>query len=376
MAEQKVMSGMLGFTSVNFGAGMYYTLLNDASNNTRVAYQIFMQENKTLTQVDIYIRDVAGTQANRKCVAYIYNCNADGKPGSLITNGTSNEAANFDTGWLSLTWTAGSRPTLSANTCYWIILKNTAASSTVDYFSLLNGNVHPYIQSGEITPGPLGYYFYMSNNGGSTWWLGIGGGASFKSHYDDGTFGGLPIQWGSTFWTCVIYGTNEVGVQFTLPANCNLNVRGARLMCQKVGTLPSNPVIKLYTGSTPSLAATTNQCPPHIGSAGGPPDVRGFFSSQVQLSGGTVVTLTCKLSGSDGDINNALVLCYNSVKNDSDCIAMIPWGCKLIYYNGSWNIYANNLWSGFGLILDTDGEFYSGGGGGVNPIFSRIRSGF
>lgn len=375
MTEQKILSGMLGFTSPNLGAGMYYSILNDSSNNTRVAFQLFMQESKTLTQVDIYVRNVYGTQANRKCVLYIYDCNADGKPGSLITNGTSNEASNFGTAWLSLTWSSGSRPSLSANTCYWIIIKNTATSSTVDYFSVVNGNCGPYIQSGGITSDPLGYYYYLSNNGGSTWWYGIAGGAAFKSYYDDSTFGGLPLQWGGTYWSPAIYGSNEVGVQFTLPANCNLNVRGARLCCERGGALPSNPVIKLYTGSTPSLVATSNQCPPHIGTAGGPCDVRGYFSSQIQIAGGTIITLTCKLSGSDGDVNNCLALCYMQMKNDSDCIAMIPWGCKLIYYNGSWGTYADYVWSGFGLILDTDGEFCNSSGAG-GPIFSRIRSGF
>jgi hypothetical protein len=355
---------VLGFSWPGFYFGMG-SAGNLNAANTYTAFGLYMQEaSNTLASVDLYINSIQLT-GNQITVEVWSADSLTLKPSSIIANGGSTPTSVTATGWLNVPF--GTPPTLAANTFYWIVCKNTNGTPGTYYFALRQGSATPFVMGGMIA-NSYGHCAICGCSAG-VWGAPSGGRALYRANFGDSTFDGMPLE--NTGFMSSVYGSRESGVQFTTPANVNLNVIGVRLPVFRYSGDTYTFAFKMYTGASPALLATTNYSLGQSYAAGSAYDNVNFFSSSQQIPAGTVVTLT--LYNPSGDSTHYVESYYLKVK--ADATSIIPMSAQQAEnLSGSW-AYTSGQFPPFALILDPATPYYSGGGVG-SPIFSRIRSGF
>lgn len=208
-----------------------------------------------------------------------------------------------------------------------------------------------------------------STNSGGAWTATHNGIAGYRLQFSDGTYDGLPVQ-AIVQGADKAYGpSNEVGVQFTMPAGPTYNVRGAAFFVQQAGSPTGNVIYKLYQNGA-YVATTLGVAPGDPFASSGYGYVPDYFSSDITLNPGDVVTLTLADSATDTSSNYFLHRCEYQFATDVNTQALMPFEGtlkKVTTTNGSsgsptFATTATSIFP-FALLLDTAGEFAVTGAG-------------
>lgn len=342
------------------------TQLNAAA--TWLAISFIANDAKTLSTIRAYVVALAGTLGANDITCDLYDSTGtNGAPGSAIETGKVPTATITGAGWYTFT---GFSTALTANQQYWLVFKNvngTPASNYCNMRSVTNLRM-PYLLGSSAAR--FNWARAASVNSGSTWSIATGS-PCIRIGYGDGSFDGMPLSNVAAAGSGDgIYGSNESGVKFTSPANAYLNARGvAFLFNGKTGSPAGLPRFGLWTGSSPvNQGYTTDLLSTSITGAQA---VKAYFASTITINPNTVCRLTCGEDTNSDTSSNRYNLDEFIWDTDSNSELLLPWDgtCVKTYYNGSsWTDTAGSIF-GHALILDTSGEFASGGGSGGGIIF-------
>jgi hypothetical protein len=343
--------------------------------NRWLAFGFVPDQSKTLTKVRVFLSGVTGTLAATDFFCDIFSDNA-GVPNATLTSGAGATIAVTASGWYEFTLSVA----LTAGVQYWAVLKNvngTPASNFPTVFYTVNATSRPRAGSDSTK------YGWAKNHttDGTTWPNGGGVAAGYRIGFSDSSYLGAPIQTTGVDATNLIFGANEVGVSFTMPAAGAISVSGLGFVTfTPAGTPTGNLRFKLYTGplSGPTLIDTTYAIPVANAKAIGQGWINAHFSTLRTLTPGTVVTVSMSNSAADSSAN-----CYRAANytwdSDANSLALLPFqGTALEVAStntgASFSTVANKIIP-FALLLDSASEFVNNGAGGSTPL-SRIFTGF
>lgn len=344
------------------GTGNATLTLNSATAWLTMGFQSDLA--KTLARVRVFCTNVTGTPAPQ---VDVYS-DVGGVPTTILATSTTTSPSPIAAGWVDFGGAStGLNLAITAGVQYWAVLKNLAGSPASNRYTLGFGvpGTMPIQPGGGIAT--QGWNRLVTSGSFGTPQLGVAG---MRLEYTDGTYDGFPISDISTSAN-LVYDANEAGVRFTVPPGATWNVRGAVMWSGKTGSPTGNLRFKLHTGSTPSLQATSLDILPGTVAANGP--YTAYFPSTVALSPGTVVTLAASNSAADDGSN-----CYRSpalYTFDTSAGALKPLldtlQSAVSTDSGASFALTATKFTPFGLLLDTDGPFAAGGGGG--NTYSRGR---
>jgi hypothetical protein len=363
MANELRSANCLGFWTQAPANSMLSLALNGAAGATWLALGFVPLANKQVNTVRAYMNLQTGTLQAGDISCDIYSDN--GNP--LASLGTTTTMSAFpgagNAGWC--TFTFASAVTVTSGTQYWAVFKNpntVSGNSTIQYPTWQYGNAATApSQIGGTTPS-FGWSKKQSTNSGGAWATFVYGSCGYRIGYNDGTYDGFPTQ-NLAAGTDKIFGNTEVGVKFTSPLNANYNVVGVCMNIGKTGAVGSF-YYNIYQVS--SLIASTNSIAgANVGAGSYLP---AYFSSPVTLLPNTVYRVTA----SQGAAGTSSIYCTQNLENfmdgDANSLALLPFSqtgqlMKTIW-NGSTFSDTNTSIFPFALLLDTNGEFGSAGGGG------------
>lgn len=315
---------------------------------------------KTLSSVRAFLSATSGTLIASDLTCSLYS-NSAGSPGSSIEGPKSCGSAPSGSAWYD--WT-GFSTALTGGTQYWLVFKNangTPASNfpTFRLIASLGGIIVGATVFGDSRK--------TSADSGSTW-AGTSNSqiAGFRLGFSDGSYAGLPLSNFAVSGSGVgVYSARELGSRFTTPSNGKLRVAGLfKSVNAKTGTPTGNARLRLYTGSSPSLLATTDSLL-SVPDITGVSIIQGYFSTVQTLDPGTVVRVVLsETTQSDASTNR-----FNSnvftVDTDSNSLALMPFGGFVqTYFDGSSWAETNSALIPCGLLLDDGaGEFAASASG-------------
>ena len=351
-----------------FGPGATTTQLNAAA--TWLAFGFIPRISKTINKVRVFVSAVAGTLAATDLTCDVYS-DTPGQPNASLGS-TSNIGGTAPTGagWIEF---QGLSVALTSGTQYWLVFKNVNAVPGT------NNATYRYVTSGidlvfaakATSLKAAGACVDTTTNSGSAWTAANNLVAGFRIGYSDSSYEGLAIS-NVAAGTDNIFGSNEVGVKFTSPANAILNVQGIAFTAESVGTPTGNLRFRLYNNTT--LLATTDNLVCSIPTATLGDWCASYFSSDQVIQPGTTLRATMSDSAADSSSN-----CFKSgnevtVDTDANSLALLPFQGTLqkTTFNGTTWTDTNSSIMPFALILDSAGEFASSGG----MIQSRVFTGF
>jgi hypothetical protein len=315
---------------------------------------------------------VSAVSASPALTPSLYS-DANGAVGTLIETGTASgtlSAATWNTlGGFTVT------SNLTAGAQYWVVLTCTAGTSATVAYSYSSNYSFPPIAATSVAPGAWGNTLASSTNNGSTW-AGTSRAATvgFRLGFTDGTddaYTGVPIVGfvpanGASEKLYTNSGSaQEFGVQFTSPSNAILKVRGVVMAIKNISAT-GDLRYRLYTGSSPSLVATTLTIP-HIVIATSSSNVYiAFFATAQTINPNTVVSVTAGNTAADSS-SAYLSTVKSSIDTDANSLPLFPFGgLKSINYTaGAWQAPKNTEVVPFWLILDSSGEFGTQASGGA-----------
>lgn len=323
---------------------------------TWLAYGFVLPEAKTLSKVQVRVSAVNGTLDGDDLTAEVYSDNAAASPpvpnaslaSSATVTSTPTAAANVEF--------TGFSYALSAATQYYIVLKNAAAVPGTNYptYTFNNGAAAAlYVANGLQS----GWHKLHSTDSGTTWGTRSGGAPHMRLEFSDSTFFGLPFTTISNAGSAVgVYSAREYGGIFTFPSNWPpTKIWGLGCYLRRQGTPTAQPFFKLYSGSTPSLVASTGLL--NEGLTNGV-YVTAYFSALQTLSPGVVYRMVLAEDTNSDTSSNYWSSTFQSIMNDANSKAMMPFGTMHeTYYNGStWAEDTTNLpW--FWAVVDSATPF-------------------
>lgn len=336
---------------------------NFNSGTTWRARGLNLSEGKTINEVRVYCSGKTGTPADTDIHLKLRTSSTSGGPTNSDTEDRTLTATPSCPGWIEAT---GYSTALTASTQYYIVINNSHGTPASNYVTLAAVRRITYHSLGGGVAGDRagfsGWSLATSSDSGATWASGnsIGGAAGMRIGFSDGTFAGLPISAQNKDSTNQIYDTREAGVYFTTPSTYpTMNVAGISFSINWSGTKPANLRYRLYAGT--SLVATTQTANDEDIVADG--WVPLYFSSIQTLSPNTLyrVVAGAVTGGSSGNAYNLNGYTWDS---DADSTAMLPYGLRGTYYNGSsWAESSTQVYP-FAVLLDTGstGPFTTSGG--------------
>ncbi len=381
MSQQHRSALFLGFLNVNGNTVSTFALNTAASGGfsaSWLAYSWNPSESKTLNAVKVFCSAVAGTLAATDLVCDIYSDTAGTGPNASLATSSTVTATPTTAAWVEFT---GFSLALTAGTQYWIVLRNANAAPATNAPTYRYGQVGAFVAAGagDSNAGFGCNAVKTSVNSGGAWSSSTSTySCGWRVQYSDGTYDGLPISnIAAPAAASGAFGKQAVGVQFVTPQNAVLNVRGVQLFFTKSGT-PGNAVYKLYNAST--LLGTTTAIP--VGNVSTGRMYAALFSSTLTVNPGTTLNLVvADLTTADTNSNRYQLLQY-AVDNDANSFALMPCSGTLRlttttdYTAGSPSFSTDQTFVvPFSLILDSTGEFASGGGSG-GVVGTRIFTGF
>lgn len=390
-ANQMYAPGFIGFSpSASYLPALSAQALNAAA--TWLALGFIPEQAKTLDNVRAYESLLNGVvlSANFTC-----ECQTDsgaGLPSGSIVSGGGPQGAT--TTLASTTWIQwdGFTASLTAGAQYWLVFKNTQAVPGTNYPTLrYHYGVWPRWLNGGADSSPVwGWMTRLSTNSGVGWAaFTIQDTAGYRIGYSDSTYDGLPFSAIAASSTGLAYRTSgsasfEVGFKATTPANATLKVKGIHFVVTN-GTGVGPLKFRLYSGSSTSactLTAETATIP--TGNIGANVPITLYFTSPVQLTGGTVIRCTLADTSSTGTNTKYFVPIEMTLDTGSYPSALLAFDgtmTKCHTVNGA-SAVGNSPGSAFtdvavgtfaqfgGLVLDTNGEFAASGGGGAAELVS------
>lgn len=360
MTLQLMCPQLLGWMPRTPSNGTATFALDQADGGELHAYAFIAPASLPLNKVRAYVSAIAGTKANISVTCKL-TADVNGYP---PTDGSSLDGprtvGNLAAGWWE--WTDFTY-TLTAGTRYWLVFKNTSAAPNTDYPTFRYGVNETWAMPYLGTRGEWSLARGASTTDGATWGTNTIGICGFRCELNDsGTprYFGTPIQsLGLVASSVGVYATREVGVKFTTPANCRVNVRGMCMFTTKVGT-PDDLELRLYTGNT--LTAEAAVIP--ASKIGGSAYYSAMFAAAVTLQPATAYRAVIGNSGAGGDTSNYYRTVSYTIENDANSKALFPWGSRRCYFDGSsWDDTVDTEIVPWGLILDSEGEFATAGSG-------------
>ena len=342
--------------------------------NSWCALSFVLSENKYLSEVRGFCNGVLGSMGVNDATCTIYS-DLWGAPGVALQS-SNTISTTLATGFRS--WT-GFSLSITAGVKYWAVWKNVNGTpGTNNYIIGSNSNAGmQYFGTGI-------YWMFCrgtTSDGGLTWAVGSNY-VSLRLGFTDGTYAGNPI--GGNQSNANIFGPNQAGSKFTVPANCSPNMRGiAFYFGSRNGVSSGRLLMDLWSGSSgaPQRVRTTQPIAPTN------PAVSGWAAAYFDPAPGDVapgvVTLTpgavYRVTARDIDGDNSLN-CYrvgqNAIDTDANSLPLFPMDgtCRSTSTTDGINFVENNaLMSPFALLLDTNGAFASTGGGGTSVFGSGKR---
>lgn len=374
MAVRGIWNGTPFGCSLNFSSSGSTTTLNSAG--TWIACGFTVPEALTLNNARMCFGVKTGTIVAADVTASLYSTTATSgstifKPNALLDGPRNCDSAPTAVGFYSF---SGFTYALSANTLYWIVIKNVHATPASNYprvmYNTIKGHNYNYA-AGNST-----IYDQLTTDSGTTW-TNSGRHQSLRVGFSNGDYYGClfgSASFSTTAGGYGVYSTREEGMKFTTPANVALNVRGVGIAAGGFsGTPTGEPRIRLYTGSTPTLIATANCFRKPSGQYY--PQVE-WFDDVYTIDPETVVRITLGETTQSDTSSNYYRTNLIPLDTDSNSVGLLPYGACATYYNGtSWSDSSSNLIPAW-LILDDQGEFTASGGGGGSVRFPRTLTGF
>ncbi len=374
--NQKLSPLIYGFMPSTLGLSSTIAL---SATATWVAFSFVPDQGSQLSKVKLYCNTKTGTLASTDCTCDLYS-DASGIPNASIESRSSITSAVASATWVE--WT-GFSTTLTAGTRYWLVFKNangTPASNFPTWFYSASGL--GWNASGVAT-GVLGWGWdcVQTANSGSAWATQLKNMAvGPRLEFSDGTFAGMPVSdvnrpsgAASGF---MAFGKQEVGVKITLPTNASLNIAGLAFGLAKTGT-PGAVRFRLYDGTT--LLGTTQSIPVANITSNNLFYVA-YFSSPIAVTASTVLRAVVGDATSGDTSSNGYGIGIYTVENDSNSKLLKPFGGSMSFTKCTDNTAVSftetdTAFVPMALLLDTNGEFNSSGGGGLagNPLGGFIR---
>lgn len=358
----------VGYMPNSPGADNATCATNVASDLSRCAFGFILPSSCTINEIDIYLSGVSGAPLAAETRLDIFDSTAAGIPNASVANDvldsnpTSSAVNLFD----DFSYAA------SAHTQYWAILKNTNATSTVNYVTVRRsaGGATP-VFGGTGANKLWGFSDIESSDGGTTWGSQFVNQSAIYILCASGAKYGIPVHNTTVDTTNKIYSTREFGAQFTIPAtDPTYNVSGIECAGYLTGTAPAGGARgRLYTGSSPSFLATTQTIAASAFVAAAYNVNKFYFAADQVLASGTVVTLTMG-AVSGGDASNYYAGIKGNIFPTAGPESLGPFAgtYKQAYYDGSSWAYDASFWPQCALILNKAAPFTVSSGGlkGVN----------
>lgn len=336
--------------------------LNAAAN--RMAFAFVPQANTSLSACRFYNGTKSGTGGTITCQLF-------GDSGGIpnITGGALDTLTVGTISGNSFVNCTGGTTALTAGTQYWVVIANTDASPATNSIQIWYGNT-------GTTPTWYGCDTATSSNSGTSW-LSNRYGAGMRFDFADGTYWGTPLNGnfsgtGITGGIGAVNSTNEMGVQFTTPANVKLNTAGAAMYWQPIGTPTGGVLFKLYDASHALLAQTYSLSNAESKAVSAVVKSRLWVPSTDSVGANGIYTLQPSTTytitmaeTTNSDTSSNIYRPYGYAwDTDANSTPLIPWSMQLDYFNGTtWTQFANKFLP-FALLLATGDEFTSTGGGG------------
>lgn len=290
--------------------------------------------------------------------------------GTVVESATETGAISAAT-WVTHTF-AGTTA-LTEGVQYWIFLVRTAGTSATVQCDNMTKTGWGYGMGGSSAGSGYSHGFVSVGtvDSGTAWATApVARVAGFRVGLTDGTdtaYLGVPtgIATAAVGATEKLYtntgAAQEVGSQFTLPSGTSIKVRAISMYIKK-NTTPSGSVrFRLYTGSSPSLQATSTLIPPGVITNGAV--YTAYLSSSITIAGGTVVTVTAGNDSADSSSAYHYTL-KNAIHDDADSKALLLFGgVQAAKLSGTTWTYVDTEMVPFTLILDTSGEFSASSAG-------------
>jgi hypothetical protein len=316
----------------------------------------------TLSKVKFFVSAVGGTLGAGDITVELYDSTTAGLPSSSLQASTTITAYPVGAAWVEAT---GFSTSCTADTQYYIVLKNTDASPATNNFTLRWVTEQDYQTLGSGAA--FGWNKRHSTDSGGTWTTGpvaaVGG---LRLEMSGSVFYGLPLSTAAANGSGVgVYADREYGVKFTTPADAKIRLIGAGARVTITGTPTGMPRFRLYTGDT--LTATTNSINNSVTNV----YTSGFFTSSQVLEPSTSYRLVLGESAQADASTNRFNLIAGTIDNDADSKALLPFGGWVEgYLNSTWadvDTQVPFIW----LILDKDDPYdaSSSGGGEVSSVF-------
>jgi hypothetical protein len=345
--------------------------------NTWLSISHSQSQTKTLNKVKLRISGVTGSLAatDLQCEVYSDKTTATaGTPNASLASTTTVTVTPTGAIWVEFT---GFSQSLTGGTRYHIVVKNMNASPASNFPTFTVGAA---VDFGGIfaiggphsngSPNNFGTQRAVTTDAGTNWTMEYTSQQHMRLEYSDGSFEGHPIQAMATDGGRA-FGTTEVGVVLTTPPGCTLNVIGAVGIAGKNASPTGNCSMKLWTGSTPGLVATSVNAyiPALINTT---LDYMCFWFDGVQaIAPETETRFTLKNSAADSSTN---AYCWrgHTWENDADSLALKPFNgtlSKTVLSGGSWTDTDTDTFP-FGLLLDGANPFTASGGSGGTRAYA------
>jgi hypothetical protein len=352
------------------------------AGTTWVAYQIVLSDTKTLSKVRLFAASITGTLGVSDLTCDVYT-DVNGLPGASSESRNTVTSTPTGAGWVEFT---GFTSSLTAGTPYWLVFKNVNGTSTANFptYQFVTGSGGlPTSPMGTdsfngATTGGYGWNYSKTTNSGTTWTGPISVGGP-RLEYSDGTFDGLPMQScsrpSSGGTADRVFGTQEVGVAFSLPGHVKYNLRAAWFVVAKTST-PGSLYFKVYNGN--SLLGSSAAIPAgNITSSTNGEGYRAYFASPIVLD--PVSMSVIRVTMADATTSDANTKGYNgqlyTFDTNTNSLNLKPMNGtlrKTITTNGTVGsptfTDTNADIMSFALSLDTLGEFTSLSGGGTGGV--------
>jgi hypothetical protein len=339
-----MISGHLGLT---YGLGDVLAQDGPAANaaNTWLGTGFVAAITDTITQIDVVCYAVAGTQANRKSVLYIYS-DVNGSPGSILA--TSTELTNFGVSTLqfaiSLAVTAGTR--------YHFVVVNTASVPGTDYFALgVEADVNRIV-SGKSTL--WGICRETTTNAGAAWTKVAGAWLSFCISFQGGTFFGCSL-FNQTTSAFKVYGTRQEGAVFTSPSGASMRICSVAIPVGFTGT-PVSCHVKITVGATVYTSVVVP-----LANIQNNFVITFLFTAPVVILPSTTFCL-CLCDSGAGDASNYWKIFYYDIPNYASHRAIVPYSMFYVSTtDGSSFTVTNTKFPllGFAICNDANAAFLS-----------------
>jgi len=331
---------------------------------TWLGYSFVLQQSRTLSKIQVYASAVNGVLGANDLTCDIYS---DVNGVAVASLQSVNTVTATPAGAAHVEFT-GFTQALTSGVRYWIVLKNVNATPAANYPTYLYG--HEYTLASVLTGGPIGqanwgYSKLTTLDSGVTWATqAVNNTGSYRLEFNDATFAGFPIEFSGAEDTNTVYGTREVGVQFTMPAGPTFNMDYAALWIDKVGT-PSNSLVYRIRDSARNLILESRAIP--AGNVfGGAGYYGAVFPSTISLSPSGTYTLTlAELTNADA-VANRYRTWYFQVENVASTLSLMPFmGTQrgIAFDGATWTVLPTRMFP-FALGRNDTTPFVCSGGGG------------